>query len=107
MVKPGGTGRPRLVISARFAPLPPRRSLRSLLPSVKSYTNFGTEYSSHLAPRTRRAPLYGLYSGRSGGNDHTQRYRSGQWIQYRAEKYRVSSALGRLTSGLDPLRKLV
>jgi len=33
IVKPGGTGRPRLVISARFAPLPPRRSLRSLFPS--------------------------------------------------------------------------
>src|SRR5689334_19270271 len=42
MVKPGGTGRPRLVISARFAPLPPKRSLRSLLPSVNSYTYFGT-----------------------------------------------------------------
>src|SRR5215470_2575205 len=38
MVNPGGTGRPRLVISARLAPLPPSRSLRSLLPSVKSYT---------------------------------------------------------------------
>ncbi len=35
MMNPGGTGRPRLVISARFAPLPPRRSLRSLFPSVK------------------------------------------------------------------------
>src|SRR5690606_23999270 len=42
IVKPGGTGSPRLVISARFAPLPPRRSLRSLFPSVKSYTNLGT-----------------------------------------------------------------
>jgi hypothetical protein len=36
IVKPGGTGSPRFVISARFAPLPPSRSLRSLLPSVKS-----------------------------------------------------------------------
>src|SRR5665647_3438405 len=36
MVNPGGTGSPSLVISARFAPLPPRRSLRSLLPSLKS-----------------------------------------------------------------------
>ena len=36
MMKPGGTGRPRLVISARFAPLPPSRSFRSLFPSVKS-----------------------------------------------------------------------
>src|SRR5690606_28575883 len=44
MVKPGGTGRPRLLISARFAPLPPRR-LRSLaapsaLPSPNVYTHF-------------------------------------------------------------------
>src|SRR4051794_19850351 len=38
MVKPGGTGRPIRVISARLAPLPPSRSLRSLLPSMKSYT---------------------------------------------------------------------
>src|SRR5690606_19790922 len=43
-VKPGGTGRPRLLISARFAPLPPRR-LRSLaapsaLPSPNVYTHF-------------------------------------------------------------------
>ena len=30
----------RRLISARLAPLPPSRSFRSLLPSVKSYTNF-------------------------------------------------------------------
>src|SRR5665811_1685283 len=42
MVNPGGTGRPIRVISARFAPLPPSRSLRSLLPSAKSYTSLGT-----------------------------------------------------------------
>ncbi len=36
IVKPGGTGRPRLVISARFAPLPPRRYFISRLPSAKS-----------------------------------------------------------------------
>src|SRR3984885_1192177 len=34
MVKPGGTGNPRLAISARFAPLPPSRSRRSALPSA-------------------------------------------------------------------------
>src|SRR6266581_1137098 len=34
MVKPGGTGRPRLAISARLAPLPPRRSRSSALPSA-------------------------------------------------------------------------
>src|SRR3954454_19442127 len=45
MVKPGGTGRPRLAISARFAPLPPRRLRISLLPSAvpppKLETHFG------------------------------------------------------------------
>src|ERR1700753_3090085 len=34
MVKPGGTGRPRLAISARLAPLPPSRSRNSALPSA-------------------------------------------------------------------------
>src|SRR5262249_6723435 len=34
MVKPGGTGKPRLAISARLAPLPPRRSRRPALPSA-------------------------------------------------------------------------
>src|SRR6267142_2848390 len=34
MVKPGGTGRPRLAISARLAPLPPKRSRRPALPSA-------------------------------------------------------------------------
>ncbi len=38
MVKPGGTGRPSLVISARFAPLPPSRSAWSLPPCAKSKT---------------------------------------------------------------------
>src|ERR1700687_6163723 len=34
MVKPGGTGRPRLAISARLAPLPPSKSRISALPSA-------------------------------------------------------------------------
>src|ERR1700732_5177454 len=34
MVKPGGTGSPRLAISARLAPLPPSRSRRPALPSA-------------------------------------------------------------------------
>src|ERR1035437_6460239 len=42
MVKPGGTGTPMLVISARLAPLPPSRFFMSLLPSAlpppKKYT---------------------------------------------------------------------
>src|ERR1017187_7303976 len=42
MVNPGGTGTPMLVISARFAPLPPSRFFMSLFPSAlpppKKYT---------------------------------------------------------------------
>src|SRR5438552_17129902 len=44
MVNPGGTGRPALVISARPAPLPPRRSFMvrwpSAFPFAKKYTYF-------------------------------------------------------------------
>src|SRR5690606_32882057 len=43
MVKPGGTGRPRDDISARFAPLPPRRFFIEASPSAdpppKPYTH--------------------------------------------------------------------
>src|SRR6202048_5492579 len=39
MVKPGGTGRPRLAISARLAPLPPSRSRSCALPSPKVNTH--------------------------------------------------------------------
>ena len=34
MVKPGGTGTPRLVISARLAPFPPSTRCMSLVPSA-------------------------------------------------------------------------
>ena len=43
MVNPGGTGRPIRAISARFAPLPPRRFLIDASPSVfapNRYMNF-------------------------------------------------------------------
>ena len=40
IVNPCGMLRPRLVISARLAPFPPRRAFMSLFPSVKSYTRF-------------------------------------------------------------------
>src|SRR5688500_9872769 len=42
MVKPGGTGRPSTVISARLAPLPPRRSFWSLPPSANPCTKVVT-----------------------------------------------------------------
>ena len=44
IVKPGGTGNPKLLISASPAPFPPRRSRIPVLPSARpspnSYTNF-------------------------------------------------------------------
>src|ERR1700761_1410702 len=42
MVKPGGTGNPRLAISARLAPLPPSRSRRPALPSALPSPNVYT-----------------------------------------------------------------
>src|SRR6478752_8232863 len=42
MVKPGGTGRPRLAISARLAPLPPSRSRISVRPSALPSPNVNT-----------------------------------------------------------------
>src|SRR5689334_12914258 len=50
MVNPGGTGSPRLVISARFAPLPPSRSFWSLLPSLKSKTHLVDCFTSPAVP---------------------------------------------------------
>src|SRR5215469_6255449 len=47
MVKPGGTGRPRLAISARPAPLPPRRLRMSARPSALPPPNAKT----HLGAR--------------------------------------------------------
>ena len=44
MVKPWGTGRPMLVISARLAPLPPSSSRMLALPSEKRYTYFVAIY---------------------------------------------------------------
>src|SRR5215831_250243 len=55
MVKPGGTGRPRLAISARLAPLPPSRLRMSLPPSAlpppKAYAHFAAEAATPLPSR--------------------------------------------------------
>src|SRR6266436_7858030 len=62
MVKPGGTGRPRFAISARPAPLPPRR-FRMLarpcaLPLPKLYTHLVSPSDLlRAAPRARAAGL--------------------------------------------------
>src|ERR1700684_3705809 len=71
MVKPGGTGRPRLAISARLAPLPPSRSrspaLPSALPSPKVNTHlpdFTASFAGLLAAASTAgfdAALAGLF----------------------------------------------
>src|SRR4051794_5181516 len=70
MVNPGGTGTPMLVISARFAPLPPSRFFISLFPSAlpppKKKMRFlavaGLTTAFTLTPLPARvlAPLVGL-----------------------------------------------
>src|SRR4051812_13457283 len=49
MVKPGGTGRPRLAISARLAPLPPNRSRSPALPSALPPPNEYTHLPAWIA----------------------------------------------------------
>src|SRR5665213_3286535 len=49
MVKPGGTGSPRLAISARLAPLPPSRSRKSALPSALPSPNVNTHLPDFAA----------------------------------------------------------
>src|SRR5438045_2741664 len=46
MVKPGGTGSPRLAISARLAPLPPSRFLMPAVPSALPRPNLKTRFDS-------------------------------------------------------------
>src|SRR5215470_11020535 len=49
MVKPGGTGRPRPAISARFAPLPPSRFFIAALPSAVPPPNAYTKRAAFFA----------------------------------------------------------
>src|SRR4030088_464165 len=49
MVKPGGTGRPRLAISARLAPLPPSKSRNPALPSALPSPNVNTHLPAFAA----------------------------------------------------------
>src|SRR5579862_9486052 len=49
MVKPGGTGRPRLAISARLAPLPPSKSRSPALPSALPSPNVNTHLPDFAA----------------------------------------------------------
>src|SRR5215475_13777320 len=62
MVKPGGTGRPRLAISARLAPLPPKRLRISALPSALLSPKVNTHLPG-FAASTAAAPLTSFASG--------------------------------------------
>src|ERR1700761_254556 len=58
IVKPGGTGRPRLAISARLAPLPPSKSRNPALPSALPSPNVNT----HLLDFTASTAGFGAAS---------------------------------------------
>src|SRR3990170_1275714 len=49
MVKPGGTGSPRLAISARLAPLPPSKSRNPALPSALPSPKVNTHLPAFIA----------------------------------------------------------
>ena len=51
MVKPGGTGTPRLAISATLAPLPPKRSRIAAAPSARG----APKWYTYFLLRTARA----------------------------------------------------
>src|ERR1700735_3660678 len=65
MVKPGGTGNPRLAISARLAPLPPSTSPKLALPSALPSPNVKTHLPAFTASA---APLPGasFFAGLTG-----------------------------------------
>src|SRR5271163_3501375 len=69
MVKPGGTGRPRLAISARLAPLPPNRSRKAALPSALPSPNVNThlpDLAASVAALSAIAVLTGFCADLTG-----------------------------------------
>src|SRR5258708_18618244 len=64
MVKPGGTGRPRLAISARPTPLPPRRLRMSARPSALPLPKPKTHFD--LAGALAEGFLGGAFAGAAG-----------------------------------------
>src|SRR5450631_550759 len=69
MVKPGGTGRPRLAISASLAPLPPSRSRRPALPSALPSPNVNThlpDFAASAAGLVAAVLLTGFGAGLAG-----------------------------------------
>src|SRR5689334_21308249 len=117
MVNPGGTGRPRLVISARFAPLPPRSSFMSLLPSAKSYTSFGTvtpwgaggcsqaREGDPLAHRHRRRGLGFRVSQKTSPVEHWSHYADVTLPTTRRPENPYSVDNARQSSGFPPKRR--
>src|ERR1700742_3746441 len=70
MVNPGGTGKPRLAISARLAPLPPKRSRRVALPSALPSPKVNThlpDFATSVAGLLATAFLTGLLACLAAG----------------------------------------
>src|SRR5258708_37916716 len=69
MVKPGGTGSPRLAISARLAPLPPSKSRNPALPSALPSPNVNThlpDFAASAAGLLATTLLAGFGAGLAG-----------------------------------------
>src|ERR1700738_1293010 len=69
MVKPGGTGSPKLAISARLAPLPPSKSRRPALPSALPSPNVNThlpDFAASAAGLRATTLLTGFGAGLAG-----------------------------------------
>src|ERR1700694_6081538 len=69
MVKPGGTGSPKLAISARLAPLPPSKSRRPALPSALPSPNVNThlpDFATSAAGLLAATLLIGFGAGLGG-----------------------------------------
>src|SRR5687768_9935149 len=81
MTKPGGTGRPSTVISARLAPLPPRRSFMSLPPSAKSYTYFVTRLLLSRRGVPRLPAGVPPVTGRSPYDEQQREHASGDGVR--------------------------
>src|SRR5512139_3160406 len=62
-MKPGGTGSPRRVISARLAPLPPRSAFIDASPSSSRYTHFSGGALRRAADGDLRVAAFGRGMG--------------------------------------------
>src|SRR5437879_11527782 len=84
MVKPGGTGSPRLAISARLAPLPPSKSRNPALPSALPSPNVNThlpDFAASAAGLLATTLLAGFGAGLAGLFSSALRVRVGAFAR--------------------------